>query len=105
MSKPDTWRLISVLFSDRPLSPALAMTLYETAAQLHRDGATSKSIAGDTLTGRVRNLRSESVLGTLSGPTFEARIEADEGDLRVRYILTDEGQCGAKHRAKRALLN
>ena len=53
MSKPDTWRLISVLFSDRPLSPALAMTLYETAAQLHRDGATSKSIAGDTLTGRV----------------------------------------------------
>ncbi|MBS2031742.1 MAG: hypothetical protein JST54_27845 [Deltaproteobacteria bacterium] len=103
--KVDGWRLISVLFSNRPLSPALAMTLYQAAADLHRRDGKSQQIAGDTLTGRVTNLRNEAVLGALSGPAFEARVEADEGDLLVRYILTDAGVKKAKKKPAREYLN
>lgn len=108
MAKADpTWRLISVLFSSRPLSSSLAMTLYQAAVELHRTGAASRSIAGDTLSGRVRNLKQSVALGSISGPMFEARVEADEGDLSVRYLLTDEGLATAekKQRARQALLN
>lgn len=108
MAKKDSsWRLISVLFSSRPLSPSLAMTLYEAAAELHRTDGASRAIAGDTVSGRVKNLRQSAVLGTLSGPTFEARVESDEGDISVKYILTDEGVAKAarKHKAQQALLN
>ena len=83
------------------------MTLYQAASELHRTGATSKSIAGDTLSGRVRNLKQSAAIGGLSGPAFEARVEADEGDCVVRYLLTGEGQAQAKRteRARAPLLN
>jgi len=85
------WQLLSVLFSSFPLTPTLAMTLYEAAFDLHaRDAGTTK-VAGDVLSGTVRNLRKHALLGTIGGPTFEAEVETERGKGTVRFLLTKEG--------------
>ncbi len=88
---PPYWVLISVLFSSLPLTPALAMTLHEAALDLHRSGAGAKTVAGDILTGKVRNLRKSLVLGAISGPAFEADLETERGKGMVRFLLTRQG--------------
>src|SRR5689334_9232391 len=90
-SSPPYWQLLSVLFASFPLTPALAMTLYEAAFDLHaRDGKATK-VAGDVLSGTVRNLRKHALIGTIGGPTFEAEVETDRGKGTVRFLLTKEG--------------
>lgn len=90
-SDPPYWVLISVLFSSQPLTPSLAMCLHEAAYDLFRtDGAEGK-VAGDLITGRVRNLRQDVVLGSISGPAFEAEIETERGAGVVRFLLTRQG--------------
>jgi hypothetical protein len=98
------WRLIAVLFSAFPLEPSLAMTLYQAACDCLREEAGVRDIGGDTLSARVRNLNTEAVLGGISGPTFEARVESDRGTGTVRFLLTREGVEGAQ-KPKRELLN
>ncbi len=91
MAKPPYWRLLSVIFSAFPLPSALAMTLYEAARALHESGGGSQEIGGDTLSGKVRNLRREVVMGGIAGPLFEANVESDAGSGLVRFLLTREG--------------
>ncbi len=88
---PPYWQLISVLFSTFPLSSALAMTLYEAAFELQRTDAGAKKVAGDLLSGTVRNLKQHAVIGTIAGPTFEAEVETAEGKGTVRFLLTRQG--------------
>lgn len=88
---PPYWLLISVLFSSVPLTPALAMTLHQAAYDLYRKGAGAAPVAGDTMHGRVTNLRRDMLLGTVGGPAFEARIETERGKGTVRFLLTREG--------------
>jgi hypothetical protein len=88
---PPTWLLISVLFSSVPLTAALAATLHETAYDLYTRGAGAKSVAGDMVTGRVRNLRKDMLLGTIGGPAFEAELETERGAGKVRFLLTRQG--------------
>jgi hypothetical protein len=88
---PPTWLLISVLFSSLPLTPALAATLQQTAYDLYRRDAGAMPVAGDTLSGRVRNLRKDALLGTIGGPVFEADLETERGPGRVRFLLTRQG--------------
>jgi len=110
MSAPEThWTLISVLFSSIPLSPSLAATLHQAAAELYRtDGATSE-VAGDMVSGRVVNLKKSLSLGALAGPAFEARLETARGAGTVRYLLTRQGLelqgIAAPRTGKRELLN
>jgi hypothetical protein len=85
------WRLISVLFSSVQLSSALAMTLVEAARTLHREGRGSQPIGGDLAQGRVDNLRKETLLGTIAGHLFEARLDTPTGAGLVRFLLTQEG--------------
>jgi hypothetical protein len=85
---PPPWRLISVLFSSVALTPALAMTLVEAARTLVRTGAGMQQVAGDTLSGRVTDLRKDVVLGGIAGPSFEASLETERGAATVRYLLT-----------------
>jgi hypothetical protein len=85
------WRLLSVLFSSVQLSSALAMTLVEAARTLHREGRGSQQIAGDLAQGRVDNLRKETLLGTIAGHLFEARLDTPKGAGMVRFLLTQEG--------------
>jgi hypothetical protein len=88
---PPTWLLISVLFSSVPLTPALAATLHETAYDLYTRGAGAKRVAGDLVSGRVRNLRKDMLLGTIGGPAFEAELDTARGHGKVRFLLTRQG--------------
>jgi hypothetical protein len=88
---PPYWVLISVLFSSQPLTPALAMTLHQAAYDLYRRGDAEQPVAGDLLTGRVRNLRKDVQMGSITGPAFEAEIETERGSGTVRFLLTRQG--------------
>lgn len=104
------WRLISVLFSNVPLTPALAGTLHEAALDLLRRGAGMTPIAGDLVQGRVVNLKKDLLLGTLAGPAFEAELETERGAGKVRFLLTRDalelaGVDPAAAPARRPLMN
>ncbi|HEX9290971.1 MAG TPA: hypothetical protein VF904_15730 [Anaeromyxobacteraceae bacterium] len=88
---PPTWLLISVLFSSVSLTPALAATLHETAYDLYTRGAGAKRVGGDLVSGRVRNLRRDMLLGTIGGPAFEADLDTARGPGKVRFLLTRQG--------------
>jgi hypothetical protein len=88
---PPYWVLISVLFSSQPLSPSLAMTLHQAAYELYRRGDSEQPVAGDLLTGTVRNLRKDVQMGAIAGPAFEAEIETERGSGVVRFLLTRQG--------------
>lgn len=90
-ARQDAWTLISVLFSNVPLEPALAATLHETALELYRSGGAVQQVAGDALSGRVVNLGRTLQLGAISGPAFEATLETARGSGRVSYLLTTQG--------------
>ncbi len=88
---PPYWVLISVLFSNQPLSPSLAMTLHHAASELYQRGEGAKEVAGDMLSGRVVNLRKDVSFGGIAGPAFEAEIETERGAGVVRFVLTRQG--------------
>ncbi len=88
---PPTWLLISVLFSSVPLTAALAATLHQAAYDLYRTDGAAAPVAGDVVSGRVRNLRKEMLLGTIGGPAFEAELETERGPGKVRFLLTRDG--------------
>ena|SRR5215211_2685216 len=99
---PPYWVLISVLFSSQPLTPPLAMTLHQAALELYRSDGSVSDVAGDLLTGRVRNLHKDVLLGHIAGPAFEADIETERGSGMVRFLLTRQGLelMGAEKRAR-----
>lgn len=88
---PPYWVLISVLQSTFALSPSIAMTLHRAAYALYRSGAGESPVAGDVLTGRVRNLKQDVALGTITGPMFEAELDTAHGHGTVRFLLTRAG--------------
>jgi hypothetical protein len=88
---PPYWVLISVLFSSQPLTPPLAMTLHQAALELYRNDGSVSDVAEDLITGRVRNLRKDVLLGDIAGPAFEAEIETERGSGMVRFLLTRQG--------------
>jgi hypothetical protein len=88
---PPYWTLISVLFSTQPLTPALAMTLHQTAYDLYQRGDSVGQVAGDLISGKVHNLRKEVHLGGIAGPAFEAEIDTERGSGVVRFLLTRQG--------------
>jgi len=108
--QPPYWLLISVLFSSLPLTPVLAMTLHEAAYALYRRNGSVGPVEGDIVTGKVENLRKDMLLGTISGPAFEARIETERGPGRVRFLLTRQGlelmaEASPRAKPRRELLN
>jgi hypothetical protein len=86
-----SWRLISVLLSTIPLTPALAGTLHQAALDLLRRNAGMTPVAGDLVQGRVVNLKKDMLLGTIGGPAFEAELDTERGAGKVRFLLTREG--------------
>lgn len=85
---PPYWVLISVLFSSQPLTPALAMCLHQAALDLYKSDGSVGQVAGDFVSGKVHNLKKDAVLGSISGPVFEAEIETERGSGMVRFLLT-----------------
>ncbi len=98
--KPPYWYLISVLFSTVPLTPDLAMSLYDVACALHRSGEGHGEVMQDRMEGKVRNLQRSFALGAISGPGFEADLEMESGRGKVRFLLTREGLEAAQRRAR-----
>ncbi len=89
MPAPD-FTLLSILFSTQPLTPALSMCLFEAAMALHESGAGGQNVAGDTISGVVRNLHRDVALGGIAGPLFEAEVETERGSGKVRFLLTQQ---------------
>jgi hypothetical protein len=85
------WRLIAVLFSSLPLSPPLAMRLYRAAVELHETHEEVARLTGELAMGEVRRLEGTQVLGSVTGPGFEAEVDTPEGSGRVRFIVTPQG--------------
>jgi len=85
------WAIMSVLFSSHPLEQALAMTLCDAAFELHRGGGTVTQVSGDFASGRVTSLGREAVLGAITGPSFEARLDTARGATLVRFLITRPG--------------
>jgi len=107
---PPYWLLISVLFSSVPLTPALALMLHQAAYDLYSRDAAAGQVGGDIVSGLVRNLRKEMLLGTIVGPAFEAELETARGPGKVRFLLTRQGlelmrQQGSERPAAREYLN
>ncbi len=98
---PPSWLLISVLFSSVRLTAALAATLHEVAYDLYARDAGVGPIVGDLVTGRIKNLRKDMLLGTIAGPAFEAELETERGQGKVRFLLTRQGLELMKERAPR----
>lgn len=98
--KPPYWYLISVLFSTVPLSPDLAMSLFDVACALHKSGEGNGEVIQEGMEGRVRNLQRSFALGAISGPGFEADLETESGKGKVRFLLTREGVEAGKRRAR-----
>ena len=88
---PPTWLLISVLFSSVPLTASLAATLYQAAYDIYSHGGKARPVAGDVVSGRVRSLGKDMLLGTIGGPAFEAELETARGPGKVRFLLTRQG--------------
>lgn len=91
---PAYWRLISVLFSSFPLTPALAHRLYRSAYELYRSDGGVTALDGDrdlVLSGELRNLNQQVTLGTFAGPAFEAHVETERGHGIVRFVVTHQG--------------
>lgn len=85
------WVLISVLTSTQPLTKTLAFILHQAAFDLYRRDASEGKVSGDLITGTVRNLKQDALLGTIGGPVFEAEVETERGSGMVRFLLTRQG--------------
>jgi hypothetical protein len=99
------WYLISVLFSSVPLTPSLAMSLYQVARNLYREDQAAGEVWQELAQGKVRNLRKAFAFGSITGPGFEAEIETERGKGRVRFLLTREGVERAKAKRRPEMLN
>jgi hypothetical protein len=85
------WLLIAVLRSTVPLEPPLAMRLYHAAMELHRSDGDVARLTGDLAMGEVRRLGRSLVIGSITGPGFEAAIDTPRGSGSVHFILTRHG--------------
>lgn len=93
------WRVISILFSSKPMSEDLALTLYRTALDLKREGHGSAVLDQDLVHGEIRDTKKSAVLGSIAGPVFEADLETAEGKMEVRFLVTREGLDALSRRA------
>jgi hypothetical protein len=105
--EPDVpyWVLIAVLFSSRALTPALAYELHRVAYELYRRDEGERPLRGELAQGTVRNLRRELLLGTISGPAFEAELDTERGAAQVRFLLTRAGIERLAQQEPRAAMN
>ena len=88
---PPYWILLSVLSSSLPLTPTLATYLHEVAYDLLVSEGAMSPLAGELFQGKLYNLKKDALLGTISGPMFEANLETELGQGTVRFLLTRQG--------------
>ena len=80
-----------MLRSTGQLGPALILTLFRMAAELHQSGDEQKGILSEEASGTVKSMRRDVHLGVFGGPAFEASLDTPGGQCLVSYMLTQEG--------------
>ncbi|MEW5739375.1 MAG: hypothetical protein AB1938_10640 [Myxococcota bacterium] len=85
------WVLISVLSSSFPLEQGLALALHRVALELYQSNDSAGLVDHQLAHGKVRNLRKEAAIGSITGPVFEAELETERGAGLVRFMLTRQG--------------
>lgn len=98
---PPYWALIAALFSSISLTESVAMALYYAGCDLYERDQEMGDVAGDLLSGKLKRLQTHAVLGTFSGPSYEARIDTAGGAGVVRFLITREGLHWMERRALR----
>ena len=68
------------------------MRLFQAAYRLHKRDESVERLHGDLLTGKVVRLGRDMVLGSVSGPAFEAEISTPQGEGRVHFLLTRQAE-------------
>jgi len=81
------------------------MALYHAGCDVYQGNPGAGEVIGDLVNGKVRNLHRHVVLGTFSGPAFEARIETERGRGVVRFLITHEGLKWMEQHAAPQMLN
>ena len=67
------------------------MRLYQAAIDLHRRSEDLEKLNGDLAQGEVRRLGKNLLIGSISGPGFEALLDTPRGSGSVRFVLTRQG--------------
>ncbi len=89
--EPPYWVLLSVLFSSFPLDQGLALALHRVAFELYRSKDSVGLVDHALAHGQVKNPNKEAVVGSVTGPMFEAELLTERGKGQVRFILTRTG--------------
>lgn len=100
--QPPYWVLISVLFSSFPLTSRVATAVLQVAQELYVSGDGEAPVHGDFVSGKVKNLKKQFLVGTIGGPAFEAELETERGAGTVRFMLTREAIALAEAQSQRA---
>ena len=88
MKQGQGWTLVAVLQSNFMMDEHVADHLYKLASRLHQDGGGQCSVKCQRgLGGVVRNLNKHSVMGSVSGPAFEAEILSEGREGKVTFVL------------------
>lgn len=85
------WLLIAVLASSIPLSEDASLSLYDAACQMLEAGEGQAELRSRGVSGSIRNVGSDVVVGTLGGPLFEADVIAGGSSGHVRFLVTHQG--------------
>jgi len=90
---PETpsWFLIAVLASTIPLSDDASISLYDAACEMLDARQEEALLRSAIVTGSIKNLGTDVVVGTLGGPLFEADVIAGGTSGQVRFLVTRQG--------------
>jgi hypothetical protein len=90
-SETPGWLLICVLASTVRLSEEASLSLYDAACEMLEAKQERAELRSGALTGHLRNVGKEAVVGTLSGLLFEADVIAGGTSGHVRFLVTRQG--------------
>lgn len=86
-----SWLLVAVLASSIRLSDDASLSLYDAACEMLEAKEEEAELRSPVVTGSIRNLGSDVVVGTLGGPLFEADVISEGTSGHVRFLVTRQG--------------
>ena len=90
-SETPYWLLICVLASTVRLSEDASLSLYDAACEMVAARQEHAELRSAAVTGTIRNVGKDAVVGTFSGPLFEADVITAGTSGHVRFLLTRQG--------------
>ena len=90
-AQTSSWFLIAVLASDIRLSEEASLSLYDAACEMLEAKQERGELRSQPVTGSIRNLGSDVLVGSLAGPMFEADVITSGTSGHVRFLVTRQG--------------